>query len=161
MTGSTVTYDHARPCIITATAGNADWNTATTDQTVDVAKGDQTITFTAVTGGKVGTSTTLQATSSAGLDVTFGTNDASCTVLGSTVSFAHAVQCIVTAKQAGNDDWNGTTTDQTIEITKGDQTIDFTPGQPVPRSAPDPAARRRRTAASNRDVQPAPRTRAP
>src|SRR4029077_8844951 len=102
VSGSTVTYDHARPCTITAAAGNADWNTATTDQTVDVAKGDQTITFTAVTGGKVGTSTTLHATSSAGLDVTFGTNDASCTVLGSTVSFAHAVPCVVTAEQAGN-----------------------------------------------------------
>src|SRR4029079_611240 len=127
VTGSTVTYDHAVPCTVTAAAGNADWNTATTDQTVDVAKGDQTIDFTRVSNGQVGTSTTLQATSSAGLDVTFATNDASCTVLGSTVSFAHAVPCVVTAKQGGNDDWNDTTTDQTIEIAQRDQTIDSTP----------------------------------
>jgi len=127
VTGSTVTYDHAVPCTITAAAGNADWNTASTDQTVDVAKGDQTLAFTPVTDGQVGTSTALRATSSVGLEVTFATNDASCTVLGSTVSFAHAVPCVVTAKQAGNADWNGTTADQTIEIAKGDQTVDFTP----------------------------------
>ncbi len=132
MTGSTVSFTHARPCVVTATqAGNNDWNDATTDQTIDIAKGDQTVTFAPVTGAKVGTDAPLTATSSAGLDITFSTNAAACTVTGSTVSFTHARPCVVTATQAGNNDWNDATTDQTIDIAKGDQTVSFTSQPPA------------------------------
>ena len=123
--GSTVTFVHASPCSVTARAGNADYNDATATQQVDVAKGDQTIDFTQVTAGKVGTDAPLTATSSAGLDITFDATSDACTVAGSTVTFVHASPCSVTAK-AGNADYNDTTATQQVDVAKGDQTIDFT-----------------------------------
>ncbi len=72
-------------------------------------KADQTITgFTATpSSGAVGGSSTLSATASSGLAVTFGsTTPAICTVAGSTVSYLLVGTCTVTADQAGDVTYN-------------------------------------------------------
>jgi hypothetical protein len=112
--GSTVSFIGAGTCVINANqAGDANWNAAPqVQQSVAVAKGDQTITFnsTAPTQAKVGGSTyTVTATASSGLPVTF-TIDASastvCTIAGSTVSFIGSGTCVINANQAGNANYN-------------------------------------------------------
>lgn len=75
------------------------------------AKADQTITdFTATSsGGVVGGSSTLSATASSGLTVTFGSDTPTvCMVTGSTVSYLLVGACTVTAGQAGDADYNPT-----------------------------------------------------
>ena len=136
--GTAVSFQHAGPCTVTAHEdGDADYHAAPDRSlTVDVAKGDQTLEFTPVTAAKVGSGATLHATSSAGLDVTFATTDAACTVSGSTVTFVHAQVCDITAS-AGNSDYNDATANQTITIARGDQQVAFTlaSDQPVVRGA--------------------------
>jgi len=74
-----------------------------------VGPADQTITgFTATpSSGAVGESSTLSATASSGLPVTFGSDTPTiCTVVGSTVSYLLVGTCTVTADQAGDASFN-------------------------------------------------------
>ena len=66
VTGSTVTYNHALPCTVTATqAGNADYNPAPDNpQTFGIGKGTPHLDFTLPASGKVGGSDLLNAKSS-------------------------------------------------------------------------------------------------
>jgi hypothetical protein len=90
-------------------------------------KADQTITgFTATpSSGAVGGSSTLSATASSGLTVSFGSSTtAVCTVAGTTVSYLATGTCTVTADQAGDASYNAApqvTVD--IVVSPGDQTI--------------------------------------
>ncbi|MGA9573706.1 MAG: hypothetical protein WBS20_07155, partial [Lysobacterales bacterium] len=109
--GNTVTYVASGTCTVTANqAGNADYNAApqvTLDIGVD--KTDQTITGLAANPatGEIGGSSTLSATASSGLAVTFGSSTPGiCTVAGSTVTYVAGGTCTVTADQAGDDDYN-------------------------------------------------------
>lgn len=94
---------------------------------------NQDITGFAATpsSGAVGGSSTLSATASSGLTVTFGSNTpAICTVVGSTVSYLVVGTCTVTADQAGDASFNPApqvTLD--IDVSRIDQTItNFTAG---------------------------------
>ena len=104
--------------------------TVNTTWTLDVLAGaaaDQTITgFVAVPAtGTVGGTSTLSATASSGLVVTFGSSTpVVCTVVGTTVTYNVGGTCTVTADQAGDASFNPApqvTLD--IGIDKTDQTI--------------------------------------
>jgi len=91
------------------------------------AKADQTITGLAANPatGVVEGSSTLSATASSGLTVSFGSSTAAvCTVSGTTVSYLTAGTCTVTADQAGDAAYNAAT-QVTLDIVvgKADQTI--------------------------------------
>ncbi len=132
-TGATVTLHTTGTCTIAATqAGNANWNAATAvEQSFTVAKGDQTIAFEGVPAGKRLDEgpITLKAKASSGLPVTFESQTTSvCTTSGTsgeTVNFVTAGSCTIKASQAGNTEWNPTTEEQSLTITKGNQAITF------------------------------------
>ncbi len=127
--GSTVTLLASGTCTVTADQAGDDNYNAATQVTLDigVAKADQTITGFAAdpVAGVVEGSSTLSATASSSLPVTFGSNTpAVCTVAASTVSYVAAGTCTVTADQAGDADYNAAP-QVTLDITvaKADQLI--------------------------------------
>src|SRR4029079_18219998 len=133
VSGSTVTFDHARDCTVTMSADGTDDYQALPDvnRTFSIGKGTQTISFTPPAGAAVGGDTPLQATSSSGATVSFeqGTSaNGACTVSGSTVTFDHARDCTVTMSADGTDDYQALPdVNRTFSIGKGTQTISFTP----------------------------------
>lgn len=137
VSGSTVSYLTAGVCTVTADqAGDAVYNPAsqvTLDITVN--KIDQTISGFAANPdpGVVDGTSTLSATASSGLDVTFGSSTAAvCTVSGSTVTYLAAGTCTVTADQAGDDSYNAATqVTLGIVVNKADQTIDGLAADPA------------------------------
>ncbi|HZF12168.1 MAG TPA: Ig-like domain-containing protein, partial [Thermoanaerobaculia bacterium] len=139
--GSTVTFNAVGTCVIDANqAGDVDYNPAPqVQQSVNVDKGDQTITFTSTppVGAQVGGPTyTVTATASpSGLPVSF-TIDASatavCSISGSTVSFLTPGTCVIDANQAGDANYNAAPqVQQSDPVGKGDQTITFTSTPPA------------------------------
>ncbi|MBT8072636.1 MAG: IPTL-CTERM sorting domain-containing protein, partial [Xanthomonadales bacterium] len=94
---------------------------------IGVAKSDQTISGLAAdpTSGVVDGSSTLSATASSGLPVSFGSSTPSiCSVTGSTVSYSAIGTCTVTADQAGDDDYNpATQVTIDIDVSQGSQVI--------------------------------------
>ena len=130
--GETVTLHTVGTCTIKASqAGNAEWNPATEEQSLTVTKGNQTITF-AEPPSKVFSeeSTTVEATASSGLTVSFESKTTSvCTTSGPSgenVNFVAAGTCTIKASQAGNANWNAATPiERSFTITKGNQTITF------------------------------------
>jgi hypothetical protein len=140
ISGSMVMFNGVGTCIIDASqAGDANWNPAPqVQQSIAVAKGDQTITFTstAPAGAKVGGPTyTVTATASSGLTVAFTIDAAAasvCSISGSTVSFTAVGTCIIDANQAGNANYNAAPqAQQSFAVAKGDQTITFTSTAPA------------------------------
>ncbi len=136
--GTTVTFGHAGTCVIAADqAGNDDYLAApTVRQTIVVAKVAQTITFTSTppAAPRLGSTYVVSATGGgSGNPVTFGsTSPAVCTVAGSTVTFRHAGTCVITADQAGNDDYAAAPTrTQSVVVPKVAQTITFTSKPPA------------------------------
>jgi len=102
-------------------------------QTVTVAKGDQRITFTSTppSPAQVGGTYGVTATGgSSGKPVTFGVSTSPvCSVAGSAVSFLKAGSCIITADQAGNDDYSAAPqVTQTVNVSAPtrDLTLDIT-----------------------------------
>jgi hypothetical protein len=75
-------------------------------------KGNQTITFTQPSDYNFGTTPTLSATASSGLDVDFSsTTTGVCTITsGGELTFVTAGSCTIEADQAGNTIWNAATT---------------------------------------------------
>ncbi len=136
---STVTFNHAGSCAITATAGNDDYVNATDAQNVDVAKQAQTVTITskAPSDPAFGQSYAVNATSDSGAPVTVSVKPTStklgkaCRLEGSTVTFDHAGSCAITAT-AGNDDYLTDTDSQTVDVSKKAQSIAFTSTPPSP-----------------------------
>jgi len=102
---------------------------------------DQTISFSPALTAMVGTTANLSATTntdsfgtteSSGLTVTFASSPATvCTISRNTVSFVSAGNCIVTANQVGDEDFNAAKeVSATIVVStapKTDQTIFFSP----------------------------------
>jgi uncharacterized protein YodC (DUF2158 family) len=141
--GSTVTFNAVGTCVIDANqAGNANWNPAPqAQQSVPVAKGDQTITFTSTppVGAKVGQTYIVTATASSGLPVTLSIDASSTSICsisgstsGSTVTFNAVGTCVIDANQAGDANWNpAPQAQQSVPVAKGDQTITFTSTPPV------------------------------
>jgi len=112
-------------CVIAAAqAGDASYSPATATQTLSIGKASQTITFGAaptvhVTGtGTVSASTT--ATPAASHAITYSTTSTDCTVNASTgvVTGVHAGanNCVITATQAGDANYNSASTTQTLSI---------------------------------------------
>jgi hypothetical protein len=82
-----------------------------------VYKASQTITFPALTDGTVGGSTTLMATSSSGLTVSYTSSDTSVAMVsGTTLNFVGAGSVTITASQAGDSNYEAAT-DATRSIT--------------------------------------------
>lgn len=108
VSGATVSYLKSGTCTLTATqAGDATYNAATpVVRVVTVDPAPQTLTFgQPSTPANAGTSTTLAATASSGLPVTFTTTSAAsiCTITGgTTLSFVGAGSCVVNADQGGD-----------------------------------------------------------
>ncbi len=132
-TGATVTLHTTGTCTIAAVqAGDSDWNAATpVEQSFTVAKGNQTITFEGLPASKHLDEgpLTLKAKATSGLPLTFESQTPStCTTSGTngeTVSLLAVGACTIKANQGGNTEWNPTTEEQSLTITKGNQTIAF------------------------------------
>ena len=129
VSGSNVTGLTAGTCIIVANqAGNATYNAATAvTQNFIIGAGTQTLTFGTAPAITVGSSGTVSATADSGLAASFSSSTAGvCTVNGSNVTGITADNCIITATQAGNTNYNAATAvTQNINIGKGTQVLTF------------------------------------
>ena len=106
--GSTVHLTGAGSCTVTASqAGDSNYSPATAiPQAFLIAKGNQTITFTALSAKNYGDADfTISATASSGLAVTFAATG-NCSVAGSTVHLTGAGSCTITASQNGDNNYN-------------------------------------------------------
>ena len=87
-------------------AGNGNLNGSSGSKTFTIQKANQTIDFAALGNKLYGDAPfTVSATASSGLNVTF-TVSGNCTSSGNTVTITGTGSCTVTAKQAGNDNYN-------------------------------------------------------
>jgi hypothetical protein len=130
--GSSVTALATGSCIVVANqAGNANYTSAVqATQTIDVSAGSQTISFGSAPLLSVGATGLVTATGGASDNaVTFGTTTPNvCTLNGNTVSGLIAGNCIVTANQSGNTNYNSSTeATQTIVVGTGVQNISYGP----------------------------------
>ena len=138
VTGSTVSFDHAGKCTITANAGNDDYLPASDTQGVGVPQEAQqvTITSTAPTSPTFGDTYRVSASSDSGAPVAVSvettTNNLgpACTISASTVSFDHAGKCTITAA-AGNDDYLPASDSQTVGVPQENQKITITSTAPT------------------------------
>jgi hypothetical protein len=119
VSGSTLTYTGAGSVTVTATqAGNANYNAASSNQTVSVTAATQTITFTPLQTPVTyspGLTGALTATASSGLPVTF-TATGPATVSGSTLTYTGSGTVVVTATQAGNANYTAVSASQTVSV---------------------------------------------
>ena len=137
VSGRTVTYAAAGPCVIDANqAGNATYAAAPqTQQMITVTGKPQSITFTAPASGTVGDSATLSASSGgSGNPVMFSVDPVSgpgvCTLSGRTVTYNNPGSCVIDANRAGNGTYAAAPqAQQTITVASGQkqtQSISFT-----------------------------------
>src|SRR4029079_6896486 len=129
VTGSTVHLSGAGSCTITAKqAGDTNYNPAPdVPQSFTIAKANQTITFGALGNKTFGDADFgVGATASSTLAVSF-TASGNCTLIGgATVHITGAGSCTITAKQAGDPNYNAAPdVPQSFTIAKADQTITF------------------------------------
>jgi eukaryotic-like serine/threonine-protein kinase len=135
VSGSTVSYAMAGPCVIDANqAGNGSYAAAPQAQQMITVTGGQkrpqSITFAAPASGTAGSSATLSARGGgSGNPVVFSADNRGagvCTVSGSTVSYAMAGSCVIDANQAGNGTYAAAPqAQQTITVTGKPQSITF------------------------------------
>jgi gliding motility-associated-like protein len=116
--------------VITATqAGNANYNAATdASQTLTVVKVSQVISFAAIPAKTFGTAKfDPGATTTSGLPITYTSNNALVAVIDSgKLKITGAGTAVITATQQGNANFKaGTSIQQTLTVTKGNQTINF------------------------------------
>lgn len=130
LNGNIVHITGAGTSAITASqAGNDYWNPAQdVIQTLTVNKAGQTITFDPLPLKTYGDPDfTLSATASSGFDVHFASDNSSvATVTGNVVHINGAGTAVITASQAGNENWNpAPDVPQTLTVSKADQLITF------------------------------------
>ena len=125
-----VTGVHAGSCLITASQpGDAYYHSATATQTLTIGKGSQTITFGAAPAVHVAGSGTVSAITTAAAPATpatyaisYSTTSTGCAVdaITGVVTGIHAGtnNCVITATQAGDADFNGATATQTLSISQ-------------------------------------------
>ncbi|CAK0764289.1 exported hypothetical protein [Gammaproteobacteria bacterium] len=130
VTGNTVTDLVAGKCVVAANqAGNATYNPATQKiSSITTLKRSQTIgiiSFNPITLAVGGTST-VSATASSGLSVSFNsTTPSTCSVIGNTVRGITVGDCIVAANQAGNATYDAAPQKtRNVIVRKGNQKID-------------------------------------
>jgi hypothetical protein len=109
---------------VVATIVSTDYS-ATASGTLTIAKAAQTITFAPAGVVQPGQSTTLSATASSGLAVSFALVSGSATLTGDTLRVTGAGNVVVRATQDGNHNYLPATAEQTINSAKLSQTIDF------------------------------------
>jgi RNA polymerase sigma factor (sigma-70 family) len=143
--GSTVTFEHAGTCTVTATAGNDDYLPACDTQAVGVPQEAQrvTITSSAPTSPTFGSTYPVNATSDSGAPVTFSVdpktsnsacvvNDPDLTDSTAKVTIDHAGTCIIDADQPGNDDYSpAATAQQSVLVARLAQKVSFTTTPPT------------------------------
>ncbi|MEQ8530507.1 MAG: T9SS type A sorting domain-containing protein, partial [Imperialibacter sp.] len=127
--GTTVTLLKPGSAAITASqTGNENYLAATSvEQSLVVNKAGQTISFEPLVGKTFGDPAFgLSASSSIGLPVAFSSSDpAVISVEGNSASIVKAGAVTITASQAGNDNYNAASAEQTLTIAKASQTITF------------------------------------
>jgi hypothetical protein len=130
VTGSTVTFDHARDCTVTMSADGTDDYQALPDvtRTFSIAKGTPHLDFVLPAQAQVQGSDSLAATSSdSNGTITYAIRQDSqvCTLNQShtTVRYHQVGVCTVTATLAATGDYVGATVDQTVTIV-GDLSVD-------------------------------------
>jgi hypothetical protein len=111
VSGSTVSFGHAGICqVIASQDGDADLDAASASQTFEVAKGSQAIDLqpAAPETVVVGDSYDFTATGGrSGNDVEVSTNNGDvCAVAGSSISFLAPGDCVISATQTGNGDYD-------------------------------------------------------
>jgi len=120
LSGSTVTFDHAGSCAITAQAGNDDYLPASDLQTVDVARAAQDVQLSPAAPSTATAGGSYDFTASGGASgnpvvVTTGNADV-CVVVGSTVSLLNPGACEIHADQAENQDYEPGSFATTINV---------------------------------------------
>src|SRR5207302_11300675 len=114
-------HTHPISCTIVASQrGNANYNAAAdVQQTFNIAKANQTITFGALANKTFGDPDfNVSATASSGLPVSFAAAG-NCTIAGNTVHITGAGSCTITGSQAGNANYNAAANvPQTFTIAK-------------------------------------------
>jgi hypothetical protein len=128
LNGSQVHLTGAGQCTVTASQdGNADYHAAIpVARTFAIAKADQQITFEALANKNLGDADfNVTAAASSQLTVAFS-GVGNCTVAGTLVHLTGAGQCVITASQDGNADYNSAApVARTFSIGKADQQITF------------------------------------
>jgi len=123
VSGTTVTIKAGGTCTMQAAqAGNTNYNAASNvSQSFVVIPAGQTITFPPLAQQLVGVPSTLSATASSGLPVTFvSLTTAACAVSGSILSPVAAGTCTVQASQAGNANYTAApSANQSVPVTGG------------------------------------------
>jgi RNA polymerase sigma factor (sigma-70 family) len=122
-TDGTVTFQHVGTCIVNADQkGNTDYNAAPQQhQQFTVAQGTQVIQLTPAAPETADVDDTYEFTATGGgsgnpVKITTSNNDV-CTVGDSTVAFLAEGSCMITATQAGNDDYApASTVVQTVKV---------------------------------------------
>ncbi|WP_336911375.1 choice-of-anchor D domain-containing protein, partial [Aestuariivirga sp.] len=109
MSAGVVSFVAVGSCVINAShAGNDNYNSASqAQQTLTVGKGSQTITWNQTLSGSVGGSMTLTAVASSNLMILYTATASICTVNGHILTLLASGNCIVTASQAGDENWYG------------------------------------------------------
>jgi hypothetical protein len=119
--------------IITASQpGDNNYNAATqVQQTQQITKANQTITFAALASQTYSPNgvITLTASASSGLPVTYASSDSTVVqVSGNTLTIKKAGSATISASQPGDTNYNAAASvEQTQQITKANQTITFNP----------------------------------
>jgi hypothetical protein len=126
--GSQVTLTGIGTVIVRAKqAGNDDWEPALpSDRTFSVTPGIQTLTFPLVESKTYGDGpTTLSATSSAGLPVTFRVLSGPGRLEGTQLAWVGTGNVVVQAFQPGTTNYQAASTSQTIAVAKATQALAF------------------------------------
>jgi RNA polymerase sigma factor (sigma-70 family) len=115
VSGSVVSFHHVGTCVVAATQeGDADLASATATQSLEVAKGTQSIDLqpAAPSTARVGASYEFTVTGgNSGNQVVVTTSNTDvCAISGSKVSFFNPGNCVISANQAGNDDYDAAPT---------------------------------------------------
>jgi len=128
VSGATFSSSAPGTCVVQAnTASTTNFNAGSTQQSVTIAKANQTITFAApASPASYNTSFTVSPTSTSGLTVTV-TPSGACSILGNTVTMTSGTgTCTLTASQAGNATYAAATNVvRTVTAQKINQTITF------------------------------------
>jgi hypothetical protein len=130
ITGNTVTIHKAGTVEITASqAGDGNYNPALdVVQSLTINKADQVITFNALAANNYGDpAIALAATSSSGLTISYSSSNTSvATVTGTTATIVGVGATIITASQAGDNNYNAAADVlQTLTVNKGTPSIEW------------------------------------
>ena len=115
--------EHTVVAVATDVAGHE----STATRTYAVGKGTQVLAMQTPTSASFGDKNVeVSATSSAGLPVSLSATGA-CELTDSKLSMTGTGDCVLTASQAGNENYLPATEKRTISVGRADQTISFTP----------------------------------